>query len=314
MHLGPHHHSEHCHGQHAGEDGDARGPQWNLKFAVAVVLNILLVIGEVIGGLLSGSMALLADAGHNLGDVAGLLLAWGAIWLRGRKHTGRWTYGWRSFTVLAAQLNGLLLVIAIVGVTFESARRLANPTEIQETPVLIVALLAALLNFGTAKLLHSDGRDLNLRGAYLHMLADAAVSMAVVLGALAIMWTGWHWLDPAISLAICVVLSFGTYSLLRESTAMLMHAAPAGLDLADLEQYLLASPGVVAVADLHVWSVSTTDAVLSARIGCPELTAAERDGLVEELRAGLLQEFGVAHSTIEIFGSSEAGANCSLER
>ena len=296
-------HLHHNHGPHL-HDANCSHPEQSLRisrnFAIAVILNVLLVLGEATAGFLSGSMALLADAGHNLSDVAGLLLAWWAHWLRGRGSGERWTYGLRSFTILAANINGILLVVAIIGVAFESIRRLFTPSVIAEAPVLIVASVATILNFATAKLLSSGGNDLNVRGAYLHMLADAAVSLAVVAGAVVMMFTSWSWIDPGISLAICLVLAFGTWGLLRESTLMLMHAAPSTLEIRELRAFFLSEPVVVDVDDLHVWSVSTTDVLLTARLRCPDLDCSDQDRTLSDLHAGLKTSFGIAHATLEI--------------
>ena len=303
------------HLHHAGCDHhDQRSPRrLNRAFAIAVILNVLLVIGEAVGGLLSGSMALLADAGHNLGDVAGLILAWWAHWLQGRGRSGRWTYGWRSFTIVAANLNGLLLVFAIVGVSVESIRRLFVPSDIAEIPVVVVALVATVLNFATARLLASDGQDLNVRGAYLHMLADAAVSLAVVLGAVLMMATGWMWVDAVISLSICVVLAIGTWGLLRESTSMLMHAAPLQLDVEQVRSSIQSETAVAGVVDLHIWSVSTTDVLLTARLLCPQLTAEQQDELLDRLHSSLQQEFAISHATLEIIRGTELQRECPLD-
>lgn len=309
MHLGPHHHGH----SHACGSDDHHG-KWNRAFGLAVLLNVLLVVAEALGGFWTGSMALLADAGHNLSDVAGLVLAWGAHWLRGKGRQGRWTYGWRSFTILAANLNGVLLVVAIVGVSYESIHRLMAPSPIAEVPVLVVAAIAALLNLGTARLLLGGGSDLNVRGAYLHMLADAAVSVAVVVGALLIMATGWNWIDPAVSLAICAVLTFGTWQLLRESTEMMMHAAPREFDLAGVQEYLRAFPEVANVVDLHIWSVSTTDVLLTAKLHCPGVSAADQDAMLREMHAGLDLQYCVSHATLEVFRDEEMAEVCALER
>lgn len=302
MHLG--HDCDHHHGEHL---------KLNRSFALAVGLNIALVIGEAVGGFFAHSMALLADAGHNLSDVAGLILAWWAHWLRGVSPSGRWTYGRRAFTILAANINGILLVAAIVGIGFESFRRLFEPAELAEIPVLIVGLVAAGLNFATARLLTAGGhqeKDLNVRGAYLHMLADAAVSVAVVLSALVIMVTNWNWLDPAISLGICVILAIGTWGLLRESTILLMQAAPKSTDVEEVRAFLSSTPAVDSIADLHIWSVSTTDVLLTAHLVCPALDASQRDALVRELHDDLARQFGISHATIEV--TSTQDGECSL--
>lgn len=292
--------------------GNVDAEQLNRSFAIAVLLNIALVVCEAAGGFLSGSVALLADAGHNLSDVAGLILAWGAHWLRGRGGGQRWTYGLRSFTILAATLNAILIVVAIIGVAIESTRRLFEPTEVAEIPVLLVALVAAVLNFATARLLSGNSDDLNVRGAYLHMLADAAVSVAVVIGAVLIMVTDWNWIDPGISLAICVLLSIGTWRLLRESTAMLLNAAPSSLDLGDIATSLGSSPEVASVDDLHVWSVSTTELALTARLCCPGLSGPQQDELLKELHQNLFDDFGIRHSTIEVNHDSQTQEGCVL--
>lgn len=312
MHLGPHTHDEgHWHPPGAARTDHQR---LNRSFALAVVLNVVLVAGEVVGGWMAGSMALLADAGHNLSDVAGLVLAWGAHWLRGRRRDGRWTYGWRSFTILAANINGLLLVVAIVGVSGESVRRLYSPTEVAEVPVLFVALIAAGLNFATASLLAGGSKeDLNVRGAHLHMLADAAVSVAVVIGAAAMLVTGWSWIDPAVSLGICIVLVFSTWGLLRESLTMLMHAAPRQLDLDEIRKSLESYGEIARVEDLHVWSVSTTEALLTARLRCPDLSMEEQDQLLQRLHAELRDEFAISHATLEVTRQMAENGECSLD-
>lgn len=309
-----HSHSGHSHwGHHHGLHAHAP-KNLNWSFAIAIILNIGLVVGEVIGGWLAGSMALLADAGHNLGDVAGLIVAWWAHWLRDKGTGERWTYGFRAFTILAANINGVMIVAAIIGVGFESIRRLFVPTEVAEVPVLWVALFAAVLNFATAKLLSSNQEDLNVRGAYFHMLADAAVSLAVVLGALVMLVSGWQWVDPAISLGICVVLSLGTWQLLRESTSMMLHAAPQELNLGEIRAFLLGQAKVTQVLDLHVWSVSTTDVLLTARICCPEAEAMEQDVQLRQLHHDLKHTFGIRHATLEIVRECDDSQLCSLVR
>ena len=306
MHLGPHSHDHDCGHGHAPAD-------LNLSFALAVGLNILLVVGEAVGGFLAGSMALLADAGHNLGDVAGLILAWWAHWLRSRPAGGRWTYGLRSFTILAATINGLLLVCTVVGVGIESIRRLFLPTEISEIPVLLVAFAAAIINFGTARLLAGKGDDLNIRGAYLHMLADAAVSMAVVVGAIVILLSNQHWIDPAISIGICVVLGIGTWGLLKESASTMLNAAPRRIELEEVSSFLTSNTEIESIMDLHIWSVSTTDVLLSAKILCPAVTAEQMDRLLDDLHEQLEVQFQIAHATIEVRRTLSDSSNCRLE-
>ncbi len=305
MHLVGHQHGANC-GHH-----DSQDIQLNRSFAIAVVLNVAMVLGEVVAGVWSGSVALLADAGHNLSDVAGLLLAWWANWLKSQMPASRWTYGYRSFTMLAANINGILISVAILGVSFESIRRLFAPTEVLEWPVLIVAAVAALLNFASARLLSSNVDDLNVRGAYWHMMADAAVSVAVVIGALVMMATKWTWIDPVVSLMICVLLISGTVRLLMESTTMLMHAAPKNVSLPEIRQFFGAHENIAEIADLHVWSVSTSEIALTARVICPQLDTDSQDGLLDDLHTGLQSHFGISHATIEILRRN-VGTACKL--
>lgn len=283
-------------------------------FLLAIALNVLLVLGEAIAGLIAGSMALIADAGHNLSDVLGLVLAGLAEWLRKGQAAGRWTYGKRSFTILAAQMNGVLLVAAIVGILSESLRRLWMPTEVLEGPVLIVAAVAVLLNLLTAWLLLGHQDDLNIHAAYLHMVADAGVSLAVVAGTALVMWTGWRWIDPALGIGICIVLSISTVRLLWKATTMMLHAAPSAENVAQIAQFLASLPEVHDVVDLHVWNVSTTDLLLSARLVCPSLDQKQQDAFLQRIHEALEAQFGIRHATVELLHTPPQQPHCSLDR
>ena len=244
-------------------------------------------------------MALLADAVHNLGDVLGLLLAWGAVVLGRRPPSAARTYGWGRSTILACLANAMLLLVSIGAIGIEALRRLAHPTPVDGATVAIVAGIGLLVNGSTA-LLFMRGRDgdLNIRGAFLHMVSDAALSAGVVVAALLIMRTGWMWIDPVVSLAIAAVIGAGTWGLLRESANLAMDAVPAGLKLAEIEAYLRTLPCVHEVHDLHVWALSTTENAVTAHLVRHGGDA--DDALVPVAVAGLKSRFGIGHATIQV--------------
>lgn len=270
----------------------------NRIFAVAVALNVGFVIVEAGFGVAAHSLALLADAGHNLGDVLGLLLAWGASRLVQRKPSQRRTYGWRGSSILAAMLNAGLLLVAVGGIAWEAVRRFGSPGEIAGGTVLWVATAGVVLNTATA-LLFVAGRkhDLNLRAAFLHMAADAAVSAGVVVAAVVMLRTGWMWLDPTVSLAIAAVILVGTWGLLRESVDLALAAVPAGIDPAAVEAYLGGLPGVTAVHDLHIWGMSTTESALTAHLVKPD--PRDDDELLARACRELHDRFGIGHATLQ---------------
>src|SRR3954462_10156782 len=252
-----HDHSTHSHAP----------PSSNAAFAIGVVLNLGFVVAEVFYGLAVHSLALISDAGHNLSDVFCLLLAWGAMRLTKAAPTARRTYGWRRSSILAALINAVILLVVVGGVTVEAIRRLAQPEDVAGGTVMAVAAIGIVIN-GVSALLFLSGRkrDLNLRGAFLHMAGGAAVSAGVVVAAFAIKLTGWQWLDPVVSLAIGVVIVWGTWGLLRESINLSMDAVPAGIDPKAVESYLASLAGVTAVHDLHIWAMSTTEAALTVHL------------------------------------------------
>ena len=287
-------------------------------FAAGVGLNAAYVAAEAGFGLYADSLALLADAGHNLFDVLGLLLAWGGAALAKRPPAGRRTYGWRGATILAALANGLLLLVAVGGIGWEAVRRFADPAARPRVPGLTVVWVAAAgvaVNAATA-LLFARGRkgDVNVRGAFLHMAADAAVSAGVVLAGLVMRFTGALWVDPAVSLAVAAAIFAGTWGLLREAFALSVQAAPAGLDVGDVRAFLRSRPGVAGVPDLHVWAMSTTETALTAHLLKPPAPGrGAGDGLAESpdelpdddaFLAALTDElharFGVDHVTVQL--------------
>ena len=298
------HGHRHHHGR--GHHGHSHGPaSYDRAFAVGVALNVGFVIVEAFFGLRSGSLALLADAGHNLSDVAGLLLAWGATVLARRVPTPRRTYGLRRSSILAALMNALLLLVAVGGIAWEAVGRLGAPTEVAGRIVIGVALVGIAINTATA-LLFMRGRkdDLNLRGAFLHMAADALVSLGVVLAGIGMLATGWTWLDPLVSLVIVAVILFGTWGLLKDSLDLALDAVPTGIDEAGVRRYLEELPAVTAVHDLHIWGMSTTEAALTAHL--VRTDPACDDALLHQAAQELHDRFGIEHVTLQLETGSEA--------
>ena len=294
--------SSHAH-DHAGRSHAPK--DFGRAFALGVALNTGFVALEAVAGWLTGSLALLADAGHNLSDVAGLLLAWGAATMAKRKPTVSRTYGLGRSTILASLGNAILLLIAVGAILWEAAHRFGNPHPISEWTVAAVAGAGILVNGFTAWLFIAGAKgDLNVRGAYLHMVADAAVSLGVVLAAFAVMATGWLWLDPGISVVIAIVIAWGTWGLLTESTQMALDGVPSGMSHSEISDWLNQQPGVAGVHDLHVWSLSTTETALTAHLVRPG--AALDDAFLTATAAALKARFGIGHATFQI----EAGDDC----
>jgi cobalt-zinc-cadmium efflux system protein len=272
---------------------------YNRAFALAIGLNVVFVGVEAGYGLWANSLALLADAGHNLSDVLGLLIAWGASLLAKRKPSPRRTYGLRRVTILASLLSALLLLTALGAMAWEAINRLQTSTSVPGLTIIIVAGIGVVINTLSALLFVSGHRhDLNIKGAFLHMAADAAVSLGVMLAGLAIMMTGWPWLDPVISLAISVVIFIGTWGLLRDSIDLAVDAVPKGIVPEEVETYLVNLPGVTTCHDLHIWGMSTTEAALTAHLMMPE--GVNNDVFLHQTAHVLRHQFGIAHTTIQI--------------
>jgi cobalt-zinc-cadmium efflux system protein len=310
-HGGRGHHG-HGHGHHHGGGGAGGGAGgYGRAFAIGTALNLGFVAVEGAAGFLSGSLALLADAGHNLGDVLSLLLAWGGAWLSLRRPTPRRTYGFRRSSILVALANAVILLIAVGAILLEAIRRFAEPEPAAGGIVMAVAGAGILVNAATAWLF-AAGRhgDVNVRGAFLHMAADAAVSLAVVLAGLGIALTGRQWIDPAMSLLVAVVITVGTWRLLRESVNLALDAVPEGIDRDAVETYLARLPGVTEVHDLHIWGMSTTETALTAHLVRP---AAEiDDAFLARVGEELHIRFGIAHATVQIENGGEAADPCRL--
>lgn len=313
--MPPHDHGDdhgHGHGQGHGQGhGHGHAPaDFGRAFAIGVGLNLGYVVLEATYGVISGSMALLADAGHNFSDVVGLLLAWGASHLSRRGPTTRRTYGYKASSTLAALANGVLLLIAIGAIGWESVHRLLHPEPVATGIMLWVAVAGVAVNAGTAWLFMSGRHgDINVRAAFLHMAADAGVTLGVIVAALLIMWTGWLWLDPAVSLLIAAVILVGTWNLLRDSIDLAMDAVPGGIDPDEVKAWLAGLPGVIEVHDLHVWAIGTTDTALTAHLVRHD-TQADRD-LLFGVQCGARDRFGIAHATVQL-ETPDAAINCNL--
>ena len=309
------HDHDHAGGDHAGHShghaGHSHAPaSFGAAFAIGTALNLGFVIVEGIYGIAAGSIALLADAGHNLSDVLGLLIAWGAAALAKRRPSARYTYGLRSSSILAALLNALLLLVAITLIAIEAVRRFWEPAPVAGTTVMIVAAVGIAVNGVTAWLFASGRKgDLNIRGAFLHMAADAVVSVGVVVAGFIILRTGWTWLDPTVSLIIVGVIAVGTWGLLRDSVNLSLQATPPGLDAQEIDAFLRSQPGVTATHDLHVWPMSTTETALTVHLLM--VTGYPGDAYTASLAAALKERFGIHHATVQI--ETDPGTECALE-
>ena len=268
-------------------------------FAVGIALNVLFVLVEAYYGWLAGSLALLSDAGHNLSDVLGLLMAWGGFYLARLRPSRKHTYGLGRATIMAAIFNALVLLVAVGGIVWEAIARFSNPVPIEGGIVMLVAAIGVIINGITAWLFMSGSKgDLNLRGAFLHMAADALVSLGVVVAAALFIWTGWTWLDPAISLVIALVILFGTWDLLRHALHLSLDGVPASIELGEVSDYLTTLPGVKAIHDLHVWAMSTSETALTVHLIMPD--GQPDDDFLCRIANALHDKFDIDHTTIQI--------------
>lgn len=281
---------------------------YNKAFLTGIILNVLYILVEVFYGLLINSMALLADAGHNLSDVLGLLLAWGAAYLAKTASSKKRTYGLRKSTILAALFNAILLMIAVGAISIEAIRKFISPEPVQGLTMMVVAGVGVLINALTAVFfMKGRDKDLNIKGAFLHMAADAGVSLGVVIAGFLIYSTGWLWVDPAISLLIILVITIGTWGLLKDSFYLSMDAVPKDIDLQEVENYLNGINGVTEVHDLHIWAMSTTETALTAHLVIPDET--KDDYFLKKICDDLHSKFGIEHSTIQTEKSAQS-SNC----
>jgi cobalt-zinc-cadmium efflux system protein len=287
----------HDHGHEHHDHVDAN--RHDAAFAIGVGLNAALVAAQIVFGLLAGSLALIADAGHNLGDVLGLALAWWAATLSRRPPTARRTYGYGRSSILASLANAAILLVGVGAIALEAIRRLLAPGPVAGLTVMWVALAAIAVNGITALLfMRGRERDLNIRGAFLHMAADAGVSFGVVIAAVLIHFTGWVRLDPLMGLVISAVIVASSWSLLRQSLHMAMDGVPEGLDRTAVEAWLRDLPWVADMHDLHIWSLSTTETALTVHLVCP--AAVPDDRALFDASAGLAERFGIGHATFQV--------------
>ena len=312
---------DHEHGSHAGHDhashshhhgglGHSHAPKdFGRAFVIGIALNAGFVLAEIVFGLAGHSVALLADAGHNLSDVLGLVAAWAATVLARRAPTPRFTYGLGSSSILAALFNAVVLLVVIGGLSWEAIGRLWRPEPVEGGIVMAVAAAGIVIN-GVCALMFASGRggDLNVRGAFAHMLSDAVVSAGVVVAGLVIWLTGWLWLDPAVSLLVNALIVWGTWTLLRDSTSMALGAVPPGIDTAKVRAFLASRPGVADIHDLHIWPISTTETALTAHLFMPG--GHPGDGALMGICSTLKADHAIGHVTLQI--ETDAATDCAL--
>ena len=292
--MGHHHdHHDHSHGHHQAPTS------YNGAFFLATLLNLIFVIAEVVYALMANSMSLLADAGHNLGDVMGLALAWGANWLMTRPATERYSYGYKKTSILAAFINAVLLIMTTALIIRESIEKLLYPSIVNEKIVIVVALLGIVINGGTS-LLFIKGRegDLNIRGAFLHLASDALISLGVAVGGIIILYTRFHQLDAIIGLVLAASIIFTGWELFRNSVLMVLDAVPHSIDQEAIRAYLLSLPGVTNIHDLHIWSLSTRETAMTAHLIVSE--GELNDTELHEAHDVLHNRFKIEHATLQI--------------
>lgn len=311
MGVGHHHHGhDHAHGSHAHHGhGHHHAPaDFSRAFIIGITLNLVFVAVEAGYGFAANSMALLADAGHNLSDVLGLAVAWAGAALVKRSPSPRFTYGLKKSSILAALINALLLLVAVGGIGAEAIRRLIRPESSDDQTVMIVAAVGILVNGITAWLFARGVKDdINIRGAYLHMMADAAVSVGVVVAGALMLWTGADWIDPLTSLIVAVIILWGTWGLLVESTSMTLAGTPRGIDPDLVGKALEKLPGVTGTHHLHIWSLSTTETAMTVHLMVQDQV--DRDLILRQANAYVHQLFGIDHSTIQVERASDE-ADC----
>ncbi|WP_245531351.1 cation diffusion facilitator family transporter [Asticcacaulis biprosthecium] len=293
-----HGHHEHHHDHSHGHDHSHAPQDFGPRFLIAAALNAVFIVAELIYGLASQSLALLADAGHNFSDVVGLLLAWVAWGLAKRKPGPNFTYGYRSASIIAALFNALLLFAAVAVIVWEAVRRLQTPAAVEGETVIWVAALGILINGVTAWLFVGGQKDLNIKAAFAHLAMDAVVSAVVVVSGVVLLYTGWAWVDPALSILVSGVIIWGTWGLLRESTGLALQGVPKHIDYAKVKAWLASQTGVGEVHDLHIWGMSTTEVALTVHLVMPD--GHPGDAFLHELTHELEHDFGIGHVTIQI--------------
>jgi cobalt-zinc-cadmium efflux system protein len=306
-------HDRHEHEFHRHDHGLAHGlaaARFGRAAAIGMALNLAYLLAEAGIGIAVNSLALVSDAAHNLGDVLALGTAWGAAVLSARQPTHRYTYGLRRSSIMAAVANATILLIISGAVAWDAVLRLISPQPTRGLVVIVVAAAGIAVNGGTALLFRSHRKeDLNARGAFQHMAADALIALGVVIGGILILGTGWRWLDPTIGLAVGAAIVVGTWSLLRKAVNLSLDAVPEGIDPAEVNRYLAALPGVLEVHDLHIWGMSTTETALTAHLICAPGTSSE--ALLPTIAAEVRRQFGIGHATIQL-ETEELARQCAL--
>jgi len=298
--LGDHHHHGHSHGP----------TSYNQAFAIGIALNVGFVLVEAFFGWRAHSLALLADAGHNLSDVLGLILAWAGLWVARFRPDERHTYGWQRASIMAALVNALILLVAMGSMAWEAVHRFSSPAPIQGQTVILVAAAGVLVNGVTAWLFMSGGRsDLNIRGAFLHMAGDALVSLGVVVAGALYLWTGWLWLDPLMSIVIALLVVFGTWSLFSQSLHLAFDGVPASVDLVAVKACLAGFKGVAEVHDLHIWAIGASETAMTVHLLMPD--GHPGDAFFDEVNEALHHRFDIEHATIQI-ELGDTGQTCRL--
>ncbi len=300
----------HKHGHsHGHGHGHSHGPlTFDRAFAIGITLNILFVIAEFGTGFVAQSVALMADAGHNLSDVLGLFVAWAGTTLARRQPSKRFTYGFKASTILAALINALLLLMAMGAIVLEAVMRIGQPAEVKGAVIVVVAAIGILVNAATAWLFaRGQKSDINLRGAYLHMAADATVSAGVMLAGVIIWWTDADWIDPVVSIVVAAIIFWQTWGLLKETIEMSLNAVPRGIDFDEVTKALAALPGVSKLHDLHIWPMSTTETVLTAHLVMAQPTG---ETFLADAQKMLHDKFGIGHTTIQIERGEDCDAGC----
>jgi len=308
----------HSHGHFPHSHHDRHGPHGHMPanfsraFALGIALNTIYIIVEVVFGLLAGSMALLADAGHNLSDVLGLAVAWAGAELAKRPPSKQFTYGLGGSSILAALLNGLFLLVACGAIAWEAIERFSAPSAIASTTVILVALIGIIINFGTAMLfIRGQKDDINIRGAFLHMMADAGVSAGVVVGGIVIYFTGLNWIDPLLSLLIVGLIFWSTWGLLSEAVRMSLAGVPRDIDVEEVLEYLASLPDVEAVHDLHIWPMSTSETAMTAHLVLP--LGHPGKGFLAKVQKEMKSRFSIHHITIQIELEDEEADVCQID-
>ncbi len=293
-----HHHHDHTH---------AREPRnFSSSFAIAVSINLLFVIVEISYAYIANSASLLGDAGHNLGDVLGLIMSWLAIWLTKKKSTEKFSYGYKRTTILAAFFNAVILILATFIIAGESFDKLFHPQAVNELTMMIVAAIAILVNGGTALLFRGE-HDLNIRSAFLHLAYDALLSLAVVVIGLIVWWRGWLWLDPVGGLVIAGIILYGSWDLLRHSLKLILDGVPYQVDQRGIEAYLASLADISEVHHVHIWGLSTKEVALTAHLVAPTGLSDDR---LHEIQQALQEKFHIHHSTLQVEHASQVCSPC----